>query len=91
MFATPPATHGNSGTFVVRWLAGASCTLQRTGGGQSAADNFGPVTIQTNGSGQTTRGRTWPASTGDGYLITAVCTLTGQPTTTSPAMTVVWP
>jgi hypothetical protein len=74
----------------VRWLAGASCTLKRTGGGQSGADNFGPVTIQPNGTGQTTRGRTWPKSTGDGYLITAVCSLTGQPDSTA-TVSVVWP
>ena len=71
-------------------LPGASCVLHRTSGGQQSNDSP-PYTIPSSGSYQFTRGATWPTSTGAGYIITAVCSLTGQPTTTSTAITVVWP
>jgi hypothetical protein len=67
--------------------AGAVCYLHRDGGGRSG----GPITIQANGhSGNVSRGGSWPASSGAGYTITAVCTWSGQTVPSAP-ITVPWP
>jgi hypothetical protein len=101
MFATvaltkAPVLHGDSGIFDVKSLGGATCHIHRADGGRSPRDgsNF---TIPASGdsaavhAGGSADGASWGTSA-TGYTVTAVCSLAGQPTATSPAIVVVpWP
>lgn len=80
-------------------LPGATCYLvgKRPAHGDRTTNSF---LIPASGDNNSVRAGAvgdgsqtpWPASsTGPGYSITATCSLTGKPTTTSAAITVVWP
>jgi hypothetical protein len=91
---TAPPAFPQSGVFDVRSLPGASCYIHRDGasGNRSsksfiipASGDYGNATAGAAADSGT--GQPWP-TWASGYNITAVCSLAGQTTTTSAAISV---